>query len=313
MTPSERTEECALVTGGTDGIGKEIARGLAWRGVRVLIVGRDLAKGERAQAELRASSGNLDVDFIPTDLSLMGEVRRLADEVRRRFAQLHYLVHSAGLVRGRQILTGEGIESNFAINYLSRFALTTRLLPLLESSGGPGHASRILLIGGAATQGTIFFNDVNLTANFGVIRMLGQVCRANDVFTVELARRLSSNGQPRVTVTNLKIGVVPTNTRRRPDFPRFMKVLAPLLDPFVSISLREATLPGLRLLFDEEFEGVTGALFLMIRKFRRIEPSTDVTDPRIGQRLWELSEFKISGARLFAQASVARERTPQLA
>lgn len=313
MTPGTRTEQYALVTGGTDGIGKEIARGLAMSGVRVLIVGRDLAKGDRAQRELRDSSSNRNVEFIPADLSLVCEVHRLADEVSRRFPALHYLVHSAGLVRGHRILTAEGIESNFAINYLSRFALTTRSLPLLESAGSPGRAARIVIIGGAATQGTIFFNDVNLTSNFGVIRMLGQVCRANDVFTVELARRLSSNGQPRVTVTNLKIGVVPTNTRRRPDFPRFMKVLAPLLDPFVAISLREAALPGLRLLRDEQFEGITGALFLMIRKFRRIEPAIDVADPGIGQRLWDLSELKINGTRLLAHPSAAREQTPQLA
>lgn len=282
----------AVVTGGTDGIGKEIARGLADRGVRMLIVGRDLAKGNRAALELRSSSGNRNVDFFAADLSLVREANRLADETSRRFPALHYLVHSAGLVRGHYQLTDEGIESNFAINYLSRFALTSRLLPLLQSSGQPEEAARIVIVSGAAQNGKIYFDDVNLSSKFNVIRVLGQVCRANDVFTVELARRLATGAAPRVTVTNLKIGVVKTNTRKRPDFPRFMKLLAPLLDPFVAMPLQEAGEAGLRLLLAQEFEGVSGSLFLMIKKFKELAPTAEVMDREIGNRLWELSEAK---------------------
>jgi NAD(P)-dependent dehydrogenase (short-subunit alcohol dehydrogenase family) len=284
------TGKQAVVTGGTDGIGKEIARELARLGMRVLIVGRDLAKGNRAALELRDSSGNQNVDFFPADLSLIREAHRLADDVGRRFSSLHYLVHSAGLVRGRHQLTDEGVESNFAINYLSRFALTNRLLPLLQSSGHPGEAARIVIIGGAAQHGAIYFDDVNLSSNFNVIRMLGQVCRANDIFTLELARRLANGSPPRATVTNLKVGVVKTNTRKRPDFPWFMKLLAPVLDPFLAMSVQEAAAAALRLLLAEDFEDVSGALFLMIKKFKQIVPSAGVRDPQAGQRLWELSE-----------------------
>src|SRR5437870_4424906 len=110
----------ALVTGGTDGIGKEVARGLAVAGVRVFIVGRDPEKGRRAAEELRGAGANADVQFLRADLSLMGEANRLAEEVARRAGALHYLVHSAGMVRGRRVLTEEGLESNFAVNYLSR-------------------------------------------------------------------------------------------------------------------------------------------------------------------------------------------------
>ncbi len=290
MTNGLDSRKQGLVTGGTDGIGKEIARGLADRGTRVLIVGRDLAKGKRAELELRESSGNRNVDFFPADLSLVREAHRVASEVRRRCSSLHYLVHSAGLVRGHHRLTEEGVESNFAINYLSRFALTNSLLPLLQCSGQPGGAARIVLIGGAAQHGRIYFDDVNLRTNFNVIRMLGQVCRANDVFTLELARRLTNGAQPHVTVTNFKVGVVKTNTRKRPDFPRFMKLLAPLLDPFLAMTVREAAEPALRLLLAEDFEGVSGALFLMIKRFKQIAPLTGVKDLQVGKRLWELSE-----------------------
>src|SRR5205823_7378205 len=93
---------------------------------------------------------------------------------------------------GRRTLTSEGIESNFAVSYLSRFALTARLLPLLEAAGQPNASARVVIIGGAARNGTIYFDDVNLTRNFSTLRAVGQFCRANDVFTLELARRLKA-------------------------------------------------------------------------------------------------------------------------
>jgi NAD(P)-dependent dehydrogenase (short-subunit alcohol dehydrogenase family) len=105
-------------------------------------------------------------------------------------------------VRGRRDLTAEGIESNFAVNYISRFALTNRLIPLLDAAGRPGEAARVVIIGGAAQNGTIYFDDANLTSNFGTLRAVGQFCQANDVFTVEMARRLEAgNGAPKVTTT----------------------------------------------------------------------------------------------------------------
>jgi len=96
------------------------------------------------------STQNADVDFIEADLSLMAESRRLAEQIHGRWPTLHYLVHSAGILRGRRELTAEGIESNFATNYLSRFALTGRLLPLLSAAGRVGEAARIVVVSGAA-------------------------------------------------------------------------------------------------------------------------------------------------------------------
>ena len=87
------------------------------------------------------------VHFLRADLTLASEAHRLADEVKSRCDHLHYLVHSAGMVRGRRALTAEGVESNFAVNYLSRFALTNRLLPPLQAASMPGRSARIVLVG----------------------------------------------------------------------------------------------------------------------------------------------------------------------
>ena len=202
---------------------------------------------------------------------------------------MHYLVHSAGVVRGRRELTAEGVESNFAINYLSRFVLTGCLLPLLEAASQPGKAARIVLVSGAAQNGAIHFDDVNLTTNFTTLRAVWQFCQANDGFTVELARRLAVGNGPRVTITSLKLGVVKTNIRR--EFPRWMQWLVPLVfDPLIALTPQQAAESALRLLLAEDLEGVSGALFTKIRKLKRVAPDARARDPQEGRRLWDLSE-----------------------
>ena len=291
-----------LVTGGTDGVGKEVARGLARAGHRVILVGRDADKGKRVEREIRETTGNADVQFLQEDLGLAREANRLADEIASRWPVLHYLVHSAGVVRGHRELTAEGVESNFAINYLSRFVLTGRLLPLLEAAGQPGEAARIVLVSGAAQNGAIHFDDVNLTRNFTTLRAVWQFCQANDVFTVELARRLRVDA-PCVTITSLKLGVVKTNIRR--GFPRWMKWLVPLVfDPLLGQTAQEAGESALRLLLAEDLEGVTGALFSKIWKLKQVVPAARVRDPEEGRRLWELSEHLMAkGLALAGEAT----------
>jgi NAD(P)-dependent dehydrogenase (short-subunit alcohol dehydrogenase family) len=299
-SPDRKT---ALVTGGTDGIGKEIARGLALQGFDLVIVGRNAAKGEGAARDLRHSSHNPAVAFVQADLALMRDVTRLADLLGGRWPALHYLVHDAGVVLGRRELTPEGIEANFAINYLSRFVLTRQLLPLLAAGSGSDRAARIVIVSGAARGGSIHFDDVNLTANFATLRAVLQSCRANDLFTIELARRLSmAAAGPGPTVTCLKIGVVKTNIRH--GFPGWMKLLVPLVfDPLLGQTPQDAAAAGLRLLLAEDLEGLTGALFLKIRKLKQLARDADPATLEEGRRLWGLSE------RLAAQALAARDPT----
>jgi len=284
----------ALVTGGTDGIGKAIARVLALEGITVIVVGSDAAKGGAAVRDLRQESGNDQIEFLKADLSLVRNVDALATEVSQRWPRLHYLVLCAGIVRGQHTVTVEEIETNFAINYLSRFALTERLLMSLAADGRAGKAARILLISGAAQDGTIHYDDVNLTGRFGVVRAVSQFCEANDVFALELARRLAAAAS--VTVTVLKVGVVRTNIRSQ--FPLWMKLLVPLVaDPFLSQTPRQIAASARLLLLDAKFEGISGVMFRHIKQFKALQAGRRTSDPVEGRRLWALSEQLVARAR----------------
>src|ERR1700704_557151 len=77
-----------LVTGGTGGIGKATAIGLAALGARVGITGRDIARAEQAAADIRTASGNPAVDSFAADMSSQAEVRRLASAVMNAYPRL---------------------------------------------------------------------------------------------------------------------------------------------------------------------------------------------------------------------------------
>lgn len=288
------TGKWALVTGGTGGIGKEVARGLAQKRARLIIVGRDAEKGARAEREIRAATGNRDVEFIAADLSLVREANRLAGEVASRWPALHCLVHSAGIVRGRRVLTAEGVESNFATNYLSRFELSRALLSSLQAAGKPNKAARIVVIGNPGSSGTINYDDVNLTANFSTLRAIEQFRHANNVFTAEFARRLAVRGhRPAVTIVCLHPG--PTKTNIHEEFPRWMKLMVRyVVYPLFAHTPDVPAAAAMKLLLAEDLEGESGALFSVFPKFKRLAPSRDMQYPQAGRRLWEFSEQLIA-------------------
>ena len=123
-----------LITGGTNGIGKSTAQELARLGATVVIVGRNAQKTARVVEEIRAASGNKNVDSLLADLSSQQDVRRLADEFKSSYPHLHVLLNNAGGTFTTRQLSVDGIEMTLALNHLAYFLLTNLLLDTLKAS-----------------------------------------------------------------------------------------------------------------------------------------------------------------------------------
>jgi retinol dehydrogenase-14 len=267
-----------LVTGGTGGIGKATAVGLARSGARVGIVGRDAARATAAAEDIRARSGNPAVDVFAADMSAQAEVRRLAAEVLDAYPRLDVLVNNVGGFWQHRHVTADGLERTFAVNHLAPFLLTNLLLERLTASA----PARIITVSsGAQSLGRIDFDDLQGERDYSGQRAYNQSKLANVMFTYELARRLDGTG---VTANVLHPGVTRTGFAAE-DSPRWMAVMGPVGRPFMKSPARGAITP-IYLASSPEVEGVTGRYFVNRKPKRSSAASYDAA---AAVHLWQVS------------------------
>lgn len=267
-----------LVTGGTGGIGKATAIGLAALGARVGITGRDVARAESAAAEIGEASGNPAIDVFAGDMSSQAEVRRLAGEVLATYPRLDVLVNNVGGFWGTRHMTADGLEHTFAVNHLAPFLLTNLLLDRLKASA----PARIVTVSsGAQAMGKLDFEDLQGEREYSGQRAYNQSKLANVVFTYELARRLDGSG---VTANTLHPGVVRTAFAAEDPSPMW-RVLLPLIRPFLK-SPEQGAATSLYLASSPEVEGVTGKYFVNAKPSGSNKSSYDT---EAAARLWKVS------------------------
>ena len=267
-----------LITGGTGGIGKATAIGLAAIGARVGITGRDLARAEQAAADIRSASENPAVDAFAADMTSQAEVRRLAAAVLDAYPRLHVLVNNVGGFWAHRHPTADGLERTFALNHLAPFLLTNLLLDRLKASAP---ARVVTVSSGAQSMGRIDFDDLQGAHNYSGQRAYNQSKLANIMFTNELARRLEGTG---VTANSLHPGVVRTNFGAE-DQAWFFGVMSRVVYPLLKTPAQGARTP-IYLASSPDMDGVTGQFFAN-RKPRTANKVAYDTD--MAARLWQVS------------------------
>jgi len=271
-------DKFVLITGGTDGIGKATAIGLARLGARVGITGRDRARAEQAAADIRAASGTPAVDTFAADMTSQAEVRRLAGAVLDAYPRLDVLINNVGGFWAHRHPTAEGLERTFALNYLTPFLLTNLLLDRLKASAP---ARVVTVSSGVQATGRIDFDDLQGTRNYSGQRAYSQSKLATVMFTNELARRLAGTG---VTATCLHPGVVRTNFGAE-DQARFFGVVSRVILPLLKTP-DEGAQTAIYLASSPDMDGVTGQFFAN-RKPKTANKVAYDTDMRA--RLWQVS------------------------
>lgn len=201
----------AVITGGNSGIGKATATGLAKKGYRVIIHGRDPEKTKAAAEEIKKASGNTNIDFVTADISTIKGMKELATAVKQKTHVIEALVLSTGVILPKQIITSDGLEMGFVVQYLSRFAVTHLLMAELKKG-----KARIVMVGAPVIKGArIFFDDLALKNNFTMIRAMAQEMFANHLFVQEFARRHPGN---EVVINMSHPGVAKTSITRHSNF-----------------------------------------------------------------------------------------------
>jgi retinol dehydrogenase-14 len=266
-----------LVTGGSGGIGKATAIGLAAMGARIAIVGRNDDRTEAAADQIRAGGGG-EVDVFVADLSSQSEVRRLAEAALQRFGRIDVLVNNVGGYWNTRHVTADGLERTFAVNHLAPFLLTLLLLDRLKESA----PSRVVTVSSNAhAMGTIDFDDLQGAVSYSGARAYSQSKLANVLFTYELARRLPATS---VTANALHPGVVRTSFGAE-DPGRLQRLITPVIRPFMKGTARGAA-TSVHVASAPDLEHVTGRYFANSKLKRSSKRSYDEAD---AARLWKMS------------------------
>lgn len=293
------TGKTVLITGVTQGIGRVAARELAKSGTggqpgpTLVLVARDAQRGQALVDELKASTGNQNIELIVGDLAVQADIRRVAAEFLSRHKRLHVLLNNAGAMFTSRQLTKDGHEMTFALNHLGYFLLTELLLPILKETAtaddNDSKEARIVNVASNAHHGvSLDFDDLMATKDFSGLPVYKRSKLANLYFTFELARRLQTEGATGVTVNCLHPGFVASGFGHNNSrlFSMVMKVAQ-----LFAISVEDGARTMIYLSRSPEVSGVTGKYF---DKERVARSSRASLDEAAAKRLWQVSESLVA-------------------
>jgi len=280
-----------MVTGASSGIGRETALGLAYLGAHVIIVCRDAGRGQAALEEIRRKSGNDSLELLLADLSSRAQIRKLAEEYKKKHNNLHVLVNNAGVIMEKRYLTEDGLEMTFAVNYLACFLLTNLLLDVIKASA-PARIINMTSMLHRAAQ--LDFDNLQGERSYNRDVSYAQSKLADIIFTYELARRLEGSG---VTVNCVCPGGVASHI-----WERSSKLIHGFFKLFIKGPEEGAKIP-IYLASSDEVEDVSCSYFQTGQhlKFSKVKvrgaackSSAQTYDRDVAARLWEISE-KLTG------------------
>jgi NAD(P)-dependent dehydrogenase (short-subunit alcohol dehydrogenase family) len=266
-------DQVILVTGSTDGIGKQTAHDLAAMGATVLLHGRSRERAVSTLQEIYAATGNDDLEYYLADFSSLAEVRRLAVEVQAKHCCLNVLINNVGIGAGdckdrRRVLSQDGYELRFAVNYLASFLLTHLLLPCLRQAV----PSQIVNVASKG-QLPIDFDDVMLEQCYDPMQAYCQSKLAIVMFTFELAVALKDEG---IMVNCLNPGSRLNTKMVREMFEQSWGNIHSGADVIVHVAT------------SMELERATGKYFDQIQEAQAHEQAYECQAQR---KLWQLSEL----------------------
>jgi NAD(P)-dependent dehydrogenase (short-subunit alcohol dehydrogenase family) len=242
----------AVVTGGTDGIGRETAIALAKMGAGVTILGRDKKRADQVIDKCRAAGAN-NVRFVKCDLSSQVSLQETARAVAQFVPHINILVNNAGGYFASRRVNADGIEMTWGLNHLSYYTLTNLLLDKIVASA----PARIVNVSSRLhLQGVIDFNNLEMGKGYNGLKQYNNTKLANVLFTYALARRLQGS---RVTANALHPGFVASSFGHNNS--GLMGMALWLAQKVAAVSPQKGAETSIYLASSPDVQGVTGKYF----------------------------------------------------
>ncbi|KAL8106901.1 hypothetical protein AgCh_023623 [Apium graveolens] len=276
----------AIVTGASNGIGKETTRVLALRGVHVIMGVRNVKAGERVKEEILQKHPGSKIDVMEIDLNSQASIRKFAAEYITTGRPLNILVNNAGIMAPPFTLSKDNIEQQFAVNHLGPFLLTNLLLDTMKKTANEcGKEGRIVNVASElhryGYKEGIRFDKINDKDSYNPNGAYGQSKLCNILHCVELTKRLKEEGA-NVTANSLHPGVIATNITQNSSLVGCIFGCAQVF--LKNVPQGAATTCYLAL--NPKVYGVSGEYFMDSNKAKA---SSMARDPELAKKLWDFS------------------------
>ncbi|KAE9420436.1 hypothetical protein Angca_007355 [Angiostrongylus cantonensis] len=270
--PVSSFKRTILITGSTDGIGKQTAIDLATHpDNRVIIHGRS---EEKCEVNTVIFYGIRNGGFFVLRL----QVASLADQVKSRFPDLNVLLCNAGVLNPRRSETKDGLEMTFQVNYLSHFILCNRLIDLLERN----NHGRIVVVGSVLHSWTALdWSDIMATKDYEKYLVYSRSKLCLHLMAFALHRRMN------IARRNLAVNVVELGKEREPNNNGKMRTTSALSNSTSTLSMFRTAGNLVQLIENPMFENLSGKYLDSTGK--QIRSGSEATDERLQERLWAYS------------------------
>lgn len=266
-----------IITGATDGIGLAAAKSIAKKGYHVSLVGRNPDKGKKALEAIIEYSGNENLDFFECDLSLVANVKDLANRIKQKHSKIDVLLNNAGGANKTKQITSEGLEKTFATNQMNYFVLSTELLNILSESND----GRIVNVASNAHIGAeVDYENINSEKSFSAWTSYCVSKLMNIMFTYQL-----SSMQDRVSVNVLHPGFVDTNIAGNEG--NLIKYIVKFGAKMFARTVDNGADSSIYLSTSDEVKGVSGKYFFKCREIKSSRVSYNEED---WKKVWDLCE-----------------------
>lgn len=260
-------DKVILITGSTDGIGKEAAIKFVEMGVHVIIHGRNQKKAEMIMNEIEKKTNLHNMSTLYADLASIDQIATMVDDIYKKFDQLDVLINNAGIYRPQRQLSHDGIEETFAVNYIAPYILSNRLVKLLKKT----NSSRIVNVVSEVQTNQLDFNNLQFETGYTGVKAYARSKTCLVMYTYLLADKLKKYN---ITVNCLHPGIINTKV-----LDAAMGMVGSPTSVGADTLIHAAT--------SSKLEGITGKFLDM----KRIQPSKDITyNKELQEKLWQKTE-----------------------
>ncbi len=281
-----------IVTGANSGLGFETTRELARKGARVIMACRNPKKANVARKRIKEVVPNADLDVMLLDVSSQKSVADFAERFKEKYTRLDVLINNAGIMAAPYSKSVDGFENHFATNYLGHFALTGRLLDVLEATSGArvvSVSSIAYFLGNKIDFDNLVYKDGK---GYGRWRAYGRSKMECLLYAYEMQRRLAATGKSTIAVAAhpglARSNIMPAQAKNAVT-RRLLKTFSYVFKPTIY-----GALPLIRAAVDKNVKG--GEYFGPAKRGLPdvVKSNKASRNMYVAERLWETSE-KLSG------------------